>query len=372
MNVSNREHVFVVLHTISRLDFIAQDAECRQDVLVVFEYVLAYFAEWFSSSDNNRMLGEAWRIATILQCRCFTDDAFILTSTISKLLEAFSLIEKNQTVIESYLDEKAKREARIELKQEIAKLEANSETKVEAVKLEDKKELSDSKAPVLKLEPQASALKLESEASPASFDGSPVPIKKEEGEEDFFGGGGADDSDDDEDSEEEDEDEDKSEPEAKEESKGPCIDLDSDAESVKQEVMSLGSSDGGEDSLEELSESDDVEELGESVFPVPNAGESLAMIRAVFVDRCLHALFSSRGPLWARSKVDNFFQDIFYRKGCLDPSQQMQVEAWQARIKVLQKENEHKIGDANNILEAHRPVVDSRETRTVFDADSNA
>eukprot|EP00439_Symbiodinium_sp_Y106_P030444 s2498_g3.t1 len=32
---------------------------------------------------------------------------------------------------------------------------------------------------------------------------------------------------------------------------------------------------------------------------------------------------------------------------------------------------EHKVGEANNILESGRPVVDSREMRQVVDADSN-
>jgi len=92
------------------------------------------------------------------------------------------------------------------------------------------------------------------------------------------------------------------------------------------------------------------------------------MVSEHFVFRCLGTLFQNRGPLWARPKIDAFFQDVFYRRSIFNPAQQVQVEAWQSRIKVMQKNGERDVGDANsNPLEAHRPVVDSREWSTDID-----
>ncbi|CAE8673503.1 unnamed protein product, partial [Polarella glacialis] len=150
--------------------------------------------------------------------------------------------------------------------------------------------------------------------------------------------------------------------------KAVCVDLDSDAESVKAELLS-----SGEDSGDDEESSGDVEELASAVWPTPGVGESLAALRISFVDQCLCALFRNRGPIWAKSKIDNFFQDIFYRRGCLEKDQQIQVEAWQARIKTLQKDGEHKVGDANNNpLEGARACIDSRETTTTYESDGAA
>lgn len=84
------------------------------------------------------------------------------------------------------------------------------------------------------------------------------------------------------------------------------------------------------------------------------------------------ALFLQRGPMWARPKIDAFFQDIFYRRSVFTQEQQTQLEGWQSRIKTNQRAAERVVGEANNPLEAHRPVIDSREMRTVIDSDSNA
>ncbi|CAK0819260.1 unnamed protein product [Prorocentrum cordatum] len=83
--------------------------------------------------------------------------------------------------------------------------------------------------------------------------------------------------------------------------------------------------------------SSDVEEVEQTVFAVPGVSVSLDRVRQAFVYRCLATLFMQRGPTWAKSKIDNFFQDVFYRRGVLTPEQQGQVEAWQSRIKTLQK-----------------------------------
>jgi len=37
------------------------------------------------------------------------------------------------------------------------------------------------------------------------------------------------------------------------------------------------------------------------------------------------------------TKVDAFFQDLYYKRAALTSEQQTKLEAWQARIKVLQK-----------------------------------
>merc|ERR1712039_1157790 len=80
--------------------------------------------------------------------------------------------------------------------------------------------------------------------------------------------------------------------------------------------------------------------------------ESVDLMRTHFVDRCLYALFQRRGVFTAK--------------------QQLQIEGWQSNIKTNQKLGERDVGEANNPLEAHRPVVDSRETLTLFDADSSS
>eukprot|EP00931_Biecheleriopsis_adriatica_P046019 TRINITY_DN26391_c0_g1_i1.p1 TRINITY_DN26391_c0_g1~~TRINITY_DN26391_c0_g1_i1.p1 ORF type:complete len:551 (+),score=154.16 TRINITY_DN26391_c0_g1_i1:83-1735(+) len=357
MNVDNREYIFRVLNDLTKLPFLAEDNEGRQDVIVAFEYILAYNSQWFDQDERTQMLGRAWKMNTILQCRCHTDDAFTLNSTITKLNEAFDLIEKFKPSLDAYLEEQAKREAtKREFKIEAMKAEAKLEAK-EEVKMEDECKERDTKIAKLAapVEPSSLATEVKTEMKEE-------PNDEEEGDEG-------------EEEEDGEDDEPLSDEELKKEKKpkAVCVDLDSDAEDggVKEEIAL--SSEEELESADEIESSSEAEELASAVFPVPSMEESLIELRAGFVDRCLFALFRNRGPLWARSKVDNFFQDIFYRKECLSRDQQTQVEAWQARIKVLQKEGEHKVGDANsNPLESHRPVVDSRETRTVFDADSSA
>jgi len=355
MNVDNREYVFRVLNDVTKLPFLAEDKEGRQDVICVFEYVLTYNSQWFEQDDKHRMIGRAWQLASVLWCQCFTDDAFTLSSTITKLNAVFALIEEHKSAVDSYLEEKQRKAARNE-----AKLEAKTEAKLEA------KEEEALEAKLEELKANGKKAKLAEPVEPSSANGHVEPKQEASDGEDFFGGGC---EDDDESSEEEEcsEDDEVSEENKKEKSKANCIDLDSDAEGG--EISSVEE----EESVEIESSSDSEElEMESFVFPVPHLEESLISLRKDFVHRCLFALFQNRGPLWARTKVDTFFQEVFYRRGCLDKEQQTQVEAWQARIKVLQKESEHKVGEANNILEAHRPVVDSRELRQVVDADSNA
>jgi len=156
------------------------------------------------------------------------------------------------------------------------------------------------------------------------------------------------------------------------------ISLDSDDEGKEEVIDSedsvhdIDSCDVSDDEVyESLSsggeESDGVEYV-DSSFKAPRVAASLRMVSEHFVFRCLGTLFTKRGPMWARPKIDAFFQDVFYRRSIFTTSQQVQVEAWQARIKVMQKNGERDVGDANNPLEAHRPVVDSREMRTSIES----
>lgn len=395
MNLDNREYIFQVLDRLSKIEWIGDEWESRQDVVVVFEYVLAYNKQWFDQCERNQRLSQAWQLSTVIFCKCFTDDAFTMNSTIQRLTEVFELIEKQKPVIDEYLAEQARREAtKLEAKREYGKLEKKEEIKDEEAKLEAAKLES---GPGKKAKGNmAEPVGVGPVASPASPADGPAKtevkmeemlvkteVKEEENEEndnegdEFFGPDPEDDSDG-ESEEEEDAEEDAalSDAEAKHTTKkekdgGDCIALDdSDGDnSVKYEVSSGG---GSEESADEVTSSSEAEELTSMVFPTPSIGESLVGLRATFVFRCLLALFRNRHHIWARTKVDNFFQDVYHRRACFDQEQQTQVEAWQSRIKVLQKENGPKVGESNNILEAARPVVDSRETVVLNASDAGA
>lgn len=139
-----------------------------------------------------------------------------------------------------------------------------------------------------------------------------------------------------------------------------CLDLgsDDDFEDLKFDISSGAASES----------SGEVEEIETPAFIVPTVLESVDMMRRHLVDRCLLSLFQHRGPLWARPKIDAFFQDVFYRRGALTPQQQLLVEGWQARIKSNQKVGARAVGETNNPMESQRPVIDSREMRSTFDA----
>merc|ERR1711957_521148 len=168
------------------------------------------------------------------------------------------------------------------------------------------------------------------------------------------------------------------------------IDIDSKSDSSLAEMDVDIDSIEGHLSEEEIGSSDEIEEediicsdgeasasseVEDSIFIVPSAGKSLTQLQHCFVERCLATLYKQRGPMWARPKIDPFFQDIFYKRAILLPQQQTSVEGWQARIKSLQKNGARDVGmeNANACpLQSHRPVIDSRETRNITDADSNA
>lgn len=159
------------------------------------------------------------------------------------------------------------------------------------------------------------------------------------------------------------------------ESNGELIDIDDEASDDDDKFIELDSDDDDVEIKEEEISSEsstDCESIeDDEQYDVPEINVSLEALRAHFVDRCLATLFQNRSPLWARPKVDAFFQDVFYRREVFSSQQRLQVEAWQARIKVLQRGGDIDVGEANNILEAHRPVVDSREMRVSLDSDSN-
>merc|ERR1712166_955790 len=87
---------------------------------------------------------------------------------------------------------------------------------------------------------------------------------------------------------------------------------------------------------------------------VPDTAASLRMLSDHFVNRCLGTLFMHRGPMWARPKIDAFFQDVFYRKAIFTQAQQTQIEAWQGQWTPL---------DSLQFGELSRLLVDSLNER---------
>eukprot|EP00929_Paragymnodinium_shiwhaense_P013127 TRINITY_DN120991_c0_g1_i1.p1 TRINITY_DN120991_c0_g1~~TRINITY_DN120991_c0_g1_i1.p1 ORF type:complete len:598 (-),score=178.08 TRINITY_DN120991_c0_g1_i1:160-1953(-) len=396
MNQDNREFVFEVLADVTDYDFLTEDREGRQGVVMTFEYVFNYFKEWFDKADEQKALCASWKAATVLACQCHTDDVFTLTKAIAALTQVVDHLEKHK--------DKLGKNVRYDLDHQ--KPVKKPRIKFQDVKLEDGYPIVSSPEP---------------EGSPCakSEDDSDDEVKKE-------------DADDDNDIKSEDGDDVKDEIKAesktngsngkasksvlaapvlppKDEPVGPvgpmpspspgaevldlssddeppkngaakkpaeeiAIDSEDDDESIKEEVLSSDMSDDEDavsigDESDDCGESDDEVEM--NIFPVPATTESLYRLRKHFIDRCCTQLFASRGPKWATSKVDTFFQDLFYRKAVFAAEQQIQIEAWQSRIKTLQREGDRNVGETNNILESARPVIDSREMRVVSDADSN-
>jgi len=412
MNMDNREYIFQVLHSIALSDFIAEDPDARQDVIAVFEYALGYYSGWFDACDESSMLRRCWSVAAIQACLCFTDDPFILSATIAKLNASLGVLEgyrerldqpppenstddersgsriqqgdkqasaKDEVKREELKKENVKLEnggvgkQKLEAKLEEAKLEGDREpAKLEEAKLEEA-ELEDAKLEEAKLE-DAKLEEVKTDAAEKGLGAAmalPVVCLQASPEPSpelwqLSSPGSSADRDD------------------EVESLGSTEDVESlgSSSDVQEEAISLGTdsdceavnenaeiSSGFSSEVEMESGDDGVEELGVCVFPAPGLLELLHLLRRLLVDRCLSVLFLSRGPLWARPKIDAFFQDVFYRRAIFAPDQQLQVEAWQARIKVLQKEGAREVGEANNPLEAHRPVVDSRENFVAFEAD---
>lgn len=128
MNIDNRGYVFAVLHGIANCDFLTDETDQRMDVVQVFEYATGYFSKWLEENDENRMLGQCWSLSAVHACRCYTDDPFILSATISKLNEALTVIEqhKDQLVERAKLEEIKKEEAFFDaIKKEEMKVEKN-------------------------------------------------------------------------------------------------------------------------------------------------------------------------------------------------------------------------------------------------------
>lgn len=376
MNQDNRGHIFEVMHKLAKAEYVNEDADARQEVIQTFEFVMGYFSAWFEEDETHQMLRWSWRIACVLACHCFTDDAFMLSRTITSLNEALALLEKNKAILEAEpkpegfagpedfpfglpggtplgspsLSDAEGPEASppagaggddgelMEFYDDVSDSEADEDAK--DVKAECKEEL--------KIETKV-------EVKEEMMVKEETMIKEELKVEEKKGG--------------------RSKFKAEEVKAAVEISLDSDDE-VKEEVIDSEDSVHDIDSCEEESdavyeslssgcESDSDVEYVDSSFKAPSVAGSLRMVSEHFVSRCLGTLFMRRGPLWARPKIDAFFQDVFYRRSIFSPAQQAQVEAWQSRIKVMQKNGERDVGDANtNPLEAHRPVVDSREMRT--------
>lgn len=397
MNQDNRGHIFEVLQQLAQADYVIENSDARQEVIQVFEYAIGYFSSWFEEAESHQMLRWAWRVACVLACQCFTDDAFMLSRTIATLNEVLTMLEKNKDVLQ---DDQP---------------DANSS------------EIGGMRGlPTPPGSPQGGDSPHEApspHAAPLGMptpEGSPSVSDDEGGLMEFYATPSPSDDDGDDNDGEDVKDELKEElksefkeefkeekveikeeagatvdikPEAKQPRRiKKTVEIDSESD-VKEEIIDSGGEDNVIDSEESVnlvdSEADsgsvyedlgalssgsgsDVEEI-DFAFKVPSTPVILRWISDNFVARCLGTLFANRGPLWAQGKIDTFFQDVFYRRSVFKPQLQTQVEAWQARIKVLQKNGGRAVGEANsNPLEAHRPVVDSREMRTVIDSDSNS
>jgi len=379
MNADNREYLFKVLDTVADLDFITNDAEARQDVILVFEYVLGFFSEWFGKEKQQELFGKMWRVASVLACQCFTDDAFVLSTTISKLKEALALLEAHREEIGVVITPEAKRAKREELKQEA---EAKREKEEEALKQEAKEEVEEedespdwgeeTKVEVkdekkAKTEPEAKGSK---KAQALPFRGMAPVVEPAPKQSPTVAVGVVDDKDDG--APEVLSSEDEMVDVGSDESVHGVGDSDDDSvDGIKDEV-DIGSSEASNASDGEQSSEGEAEFLQGSIYPTPQVGASLERLREFYVQRCLATLFNQRGPLWARPKIDAFFQELFYRRAVFSEAQQLQIEGWQSRIKTNQRLGERLVGEANNPMEAQRPVVDSRETLVNFDADAGS
>lgn len=370
MNADNREFVFEVLQEIVGADFLLEDKDARQDVVEVFSYLFGYYSDWFQESDRTRAMLRCWQVATVLSCQCYTDDAFTLAATISKLREALTLLDEHRGILADH-DKVGERELSgrtpgrspsdfgtdDEADSDVdAKTEPKSELKDDVKEELDlcKKDVKDELDLLVKEEEKldrkwAMPAQLPDDVIKSERRPAKRGVKRKAVEIDL-------------------------------DADGP-IDLDDAEDDVKIEIETDGDDDdwcseiSSMSSVSSVSISDeefDGIELDDCIFPVPTIQESVEQLRRHFVSRCLAALFQQRGPLWAKPKIDPLFQDVFYKRCLLTVQQRAQVEGWQARIKMLQKTAGRDVGEANNPLEAHRPVVDSRETRVSLDSDTNA
>merc|ERR1712187_202083 len=98
---------------VANCEFLLEDVDARLDIVQVFEYTSGYFSKWLEESEQNRMLGHCWDTSAVQACKCYTDDPFVLSSTIAKLNDALKIIE-------DYKEQLVERERAIELKKEEA------------------------------------------------------------------------------------------------------------------------------------------------------------------------------------------------------------------------------------------------------------
>lgn len=376
MTVANREYVLLVLDNLVNCDHLTTDAVSRPLVIDLFEYMFSSCKLFFDQDLNCRMLGRCWHVSAVLSCQCFTDDAFILSSTIARLSEALDLMLNHQDEIDDVVEVETIKLDKFKFKMASAGRLTSEHVKLDQVKsdsftgrsvngcLGGLRTFPSSPFPTSPDSPfPASPFPLSPFLSPrpsslhqsfSSDEQEKSEIKSisdtselEEVKEDNVKGNNL-----------------KKEDVKKEEVQTDLIELGSEEEDVKEEISSDSSSDG--------ETSSDVEEVEMPTFDVPSHKWSLGRLRIHFVERCLATLFLQRGTAWATHKIDSFFQSVFYKRHVFTQEQQTKIEAWQARIKTLQKVSERVVGAANNPLEPSRPVVDSREMRTMFDADSNA
>lgn len=401
MSRENRQYVFIALSNAIESGHLVHDNDTRTQVLLIFEYTLAYYDYWFTEpgkGKNREAFKRFWRVASVLRVHCHTDDAFTLNTTIQSLNDVMKSIEEDslsalngddadENVPEQMEDaspnfseaeqEESVRQSLLEKQQnEDAEEDDDDMAALFGGFMNDEPPPSPSPDPVASPSPEASEkpngptvkadnsgvngekAKKEQSVKKEQCNGKEEKPAKKAKKEDV-----------------------KKEP-AKKVIKAEIIDSDDeieikseDEEQVKQEEDLISCS--SDESYDEISDTDDdddgvqfvrMDDREETIFKTPSFDSSFNKLRHHFTE-CLGTLMKTRQHLWARPKIDAFFQQIYYKKDFFTEEQITKIEAWQARIKAGRAEQ--KVGEANIPLESKNPVVDARAEVGVASAGSH-
>lgn len=407
MNRENRQYVFVALSNAIESGHLTHDNDTRAQVLHIFNYTLGYYEYWFTEpgKKDRQAFQRFWRVASVLRVHCYTDDAFTLNNTIQSLTDVMKTIEEESL---SGLNEGEEEDAPGQEGDDSPNFsEAEQEESIRQSLLEshqnggDEEDDDDDMAALfggfMDDEPRPSPSP-EPEASPspeaagppekpsvksenARVDGDTVKKEKSGKQEKSVK------------KEQENGKEERAAKKAKKEEvkkeqpkkiiKAEVIDSDDEIEiksesdgeqQVKEEENLISCS--SDESYDEISseDSDDgvefikMDDRQETIFKTPTSAASFNKLRHHFTE-CLGTLMKTRVHLWARPKIDAFFQQVYYKKDFFAEDQITKIEAWQARIKAGVAEQ--KIGEANIPLESKNPVVDARAEVSIASAGSH-
>lgn len=390
MTRENRQYVFIALSNAIETGHLTHDKDTRNIVVSMYEYVLGYYDYWFTedcrNSRDRKELQAVWKTAAILRVHCYTDDAFILQDTIGKLTEVMKSIEET-SLAPLNEDDDIKTEDKIGLKEEDASPNFSDAEAEEAIRQslignehangaddDDDDDMAamfggfagdddpePSPPPLASPSPEADDVKTKVNGDKVAKE---EPMKKEPVESK----------------------EEKAAKKAKKEEvkkekqakviKAEIIDSDDEIEiksesdgeqPVKQEEDLIScSSDESEHTLSSDDEESDggvefvkMDDREETIFRTPTHVVSYNKLRHHFTE-CLGTLMTIRWNLWARTKIDTFFQEVYYKKDFFSEDQATKIEAWQAKIKAGHQGKEQVLGEANIPLESKNPVVDAR------------